>query len=85
MSSNKQLDDIFTKPLDERRFCELKNKLNVVDSHKWIEILHIMTIYAFDHKVTFNWLKFQMVFTINIFLLYTCVEIQIVENHSLGP
>ena len=26
-----QLADIFTKPLDEGRFCKLKNELNVID------------------------------------------------------
>jgi hypothetical protein len=32
VSSNKQLVGIFTKPLDEMRFCELRNDLNVLDS-----------------------------------------------------
>jgi hypothetical protein len=26
-----QLIDIFTKPLDEKRFCKLRNKLNILD------------------------------------------------------
>ena len=26
-----QLADIFTKPLDESRFCKLRNELNVID------------------------------------------------------
>jgi hypothetical protein len=26
-----QLADIFTRPLDETRFCKLRNKLNVID------------------------------------------------------
>ena len=26
-----QLADIFTKPLDEKRFCKLRNKLNILD------------------------------------------------------
>jgi hypothetical protein len=30
--TNKQLTDIFTKPLDERRFRELKSELNIIDS-----------------------------------------------------
>jgi tetrahydromethanopterin S-methyltransferase subunit H len=29
---NEQLTDIFTKPLDERRFQELRSELNIVDS-----------------------------------------------------
>ena len=27
-----QLADIFTKPLDEARFCYLRNELNIIDS-----------------------------------------------------
>jgi hypothetical protein len=27
-----QLVDIFTKPLDEARFCYLRNELNIIDS-----------------------------------------------------
>jgi hypothetical protein len=32
VSIHKQLADIFTKPLDEERFCELKSELSVIDS-----------------------------------------------------
>jgi hypothetical protein len=31
ISKNDQLADIFTKPLDEQRFCKLRNELNVID------------------------------------------------------
>jgi hypothetical protein len=31
VSTDDQLADIFTKPLDESRFCELRNELNVID------------------------------------------------------
>jgi hypothetical protein len=30
--TNDQVADIFTKPLDEKRFCALKNELNIIDS-----------------------------------------------------
>lgn len=30
--TDKQLADIFTKPLDETRFCELRSELNILDS-----------------------------------------------------
>ena len=30
--TDNQLDDIFTKPLDERRFCALRSELNILDS-----------------------------------------------------
>jgi hypothetical protein len=31
VGTNDQLADIFTKPLDEKRFCKLKNELNILD------------------------------------------------------
>jgi hypothetical protein len=31
-STDKQLADIFTKPLDEQRFCTLRSELNILDS-----------------------------------------------------
>jgi hypothetical protein len=33
ISAENQLADIFTKPLDERRFCRLRSELNVLDLH----------------------------------------------------
>jgi hypothetical protein len=33
VSTEKQLVDIFTKLLDESRFCALRNELNILDSH----------------------------------------------------
>jgi hypothetical protein len=33
ISTEKQLADIFTKPLDEKTFCRLRSELNVLDSH----------------------------------------------------
>jgi hypothetical protein len=32
VSTNEQLVDIFTKPLDEKRFRELRSELNIIDS-----------------------------------------------------
>jgi hypothetical protein len=32
ISTKNQLADIFTKPLDEKRFCKLRSELNVLDS-----------------------------------------------------
>jgi hypothetical protein len=32
VSSENQLVDIFTKPLDEQTFCKLRSELNVLDS-----------------------------------------------------
>jgi hypothetical protein len=32
VGTNDQLADIFTKPLDEKRFYELRSELNIIDS-----------------------------------------------------
>jgi hypothetical protein len=32
ISTENQLADIFTKPLDEKRFCRLRSELNDLDS-----------------------------------------------------
>jgi hypothetical protein len=32
ISTRNQLADIFTKPLDEKKFCTLRSELNVLDS-----------------------------------------------------
>jgi hypothetical protein len=32
IGTSDQLADTFTKPLDMKRFCELRNKLNIIDS-----------------------------------------------------
>lgn len=31
LNTNDQLADIFTKPLNEARFCELRHELNIID------------------------------------------------------
>jgi hypothetical protein len=31
IGTNDQFADIFTKPLDEKRFCELRSELNIID------------------------------------------------------
>jgi hypothetical protein len=41
--TNKQLTDIFTKPLDERRFWELRSELNTIDSQNVVwHIAHLI-------------------------------------------
>jgi hypothetical protein len=32
VGTNDQLADIFTKPRDEKRFCDLRSELNIIDS-----------------------------------------------------
>jgi hypothetical protein len=42
VSTDDQLADIFTKPLDESRFCKLRNELNVIDfSNVAWELAHV--------------------------------------------
>jgi hypothetical protein len=50
VSTKEQLDDIFTKPLDEKTFSKLRNELNILDSRNfdW-NIAHIAHLYTFDH------------------------------------
>jgi hypothetical protein len=35
VSTKEQLDDIFTKPLDEETFTKLRNELNILDSRNF--------------------------------------------------
>jgi hypothetical protein len=35
VGTDDQLIDIFTKPLDEKRFCKLRNELNILMSEIW--------------------------------------------------
>lgn len=63
MSSNKHLADIFIKPLDERQFYELRNELNIIDSRKWIKMLHIMSINTpLIMNMNFNWYNFTLLY-----------------------
>ena len=36
VSTEKQLADIFIKPLDESRFCALRSELNILDSRNMV-------------------------------------------------
>jgi hypothetical protein len=49
VSTNHPLVDIFTNPLDERRFCELRSELNVLDSWNLDWSIAYMCLYVFDH------------------------------------
>jgi hypothetical protein len=35
INTKEQLADIFTKPLDEKTFCKLRNELNILDSQNF--------------------------------------------------
>jgi hypothetical protein len=35
VNTKEQLVDIFTKPLDEKTFCKLRNELNILDSRNF--------------------------------------------------
>jgi hypothetical protein len=43
VGTNDQLADIFTKPLDEQRFCELQSELNIIDSRNVVyDVAHLI-------------------------------------------
>jgi hypothetical protein len=50
INTKNQLDDIFTKLLDDKTFSKLRNELNILDSRNfdW-NIAHIAHLYTFDH------------------------------------
>jgi FPC/CPF motif-containing protein YcgG len=50
VSTDNQLADIFTKPLDEKSFSKVQNELNILDSRNfdW-NITHMAHLYTFDH------------------------------------
>ena len=52
-----QLADIFTKPLDEKRFCKLKNELNILDFSNLCRCTPTyMTCLSFEQsKVNVDW------------------------------
>jgi hypothetical protein len=43
--TNEQLTDIFIKPLDERRFWELRSELNVIDSRNVVWLIAHLFVY----------------------------------------
>jgi hypothetical protein len=62
ISTKNQLADIFTKPLDEKTFCRLRSKLNVLDSRNLdLSIAYmcsmplIMLLYAFKSLIGYLW------------------------------
>jgi hypothetical protein len=62
ISIENQLADIFTKPLDEKRFCRLRSELNVLDSRNldWsIAYMYsmplIMLLCAFKSVIVYLW------------------------------
>jgi hypothetical protein len=62
ISTENQLANIFTKPLDEKRFCRLRSELNVLDSRNldWsiaymCFMLLIMLPWAFTSFIVYLW------------------------------
>jgi hypothetical protein len=65
VSTDDQLADIFTKPLDESRFCKLRNELNVIDflnvawelahvfihMHLFISLIYLLPILCFCYLI----------------------------------
>jgi hypothetical protein len=61
ISTENQLVDIFTKPLDEKRFCRLRSELNVLESWNLDWFIAYIRFYAFDH-VLFSIIVFTCLF-----------------------
>jgi hypothetical protein len=62
ISTENQLADIFTKPLDEKTFCRLRSELNVLDSRNLDRSIAymclmplIMLLNAFMRFVVYLW------------------------------
>jgi hypothetical protein len=75
VSTQNQLADIFTKPLDEKTFSKLRNELNILDSRNfdW-NIAHIVHLYTFDHA-SFIWYKY-------IFLILLVPRLMLIYFHE---
>jgi hypothetical protein len=63
ISTENQLVDIFTKPLDEKRFCKLRSELNVLYSWNLDWSIAYMCVYAFD-RVTLSINVFTCLFLV---------------------
>jgi hypothetical protein len=52
-STHRQLANIFTKPLDEKQFCELRSELNVLDlsKHGLKYCTHYIFWHTFSHDI----------------------------------
>jgi hypothetical protein len=51
ISIDHELADIFTKPLDEKRFCKLRSELNVLDSQNLDWSITYMSFYVLNHVI----------------------------------
>ena len=50
VGTDDQLADIFTKPLDEKRFCKLSNELNILDFSNVLMHPRYMTCFSFEQS-----------------------------------
>jgi hypothetical protein len=59
VSTENQLADIFTKPLDEKTFCRMRSELNVLDSRNldWFiaYMCFMLWSWSFKHFVVYLW------------------------------
>jgi hypothetical protein len=64
VSTHSKLVDILTKPLDEKRFCQLRSELNILDLERGLRRCTLAYFsYTFDHVVfiTFDYIVVQSV------------------------
>jgi hypothetical protein len=50
VGTDDQLADIFTKPLDEKRFCKLRNELKILDFSKCVDAPPLYDMPLFQAK-----------------------------------
>ena len=48
VNTEQQPADIFTKPLDDKRFCKLRCELNILDPQMSCDQAHILTLMHVD-------------------------------------
>jgi hypothetical protein len=70
-----QLTHIFTKPLDEWRFCELRSELNIIDSRNvTYDIAHLIWWLLFLVELAFMSKKFYS--CSNLFMFYDLIDLK---------
>ena len=86
MSTKQQLADIFTKPLDEQRFCDLRSELNILDSRNlaW-PVAHLWLMPRLGKTILFEWVLWKswiLIFGSNLDSCDYCYVLLFVPSHT---
>ena len=86
MSTKQQLADIFTKPLDEQRFCALRSELNILDSRNlaW-PVAHLWLMPRLGKTILFEWVLWKswiLIFGSNLDSCDYCYVLLFVPSHT---